>query len=45
MKPTDAHKRIKIFILKTLLWPSFGRCITKDGYIELVQKFVNQCTD
>jgi len=54
MKPIDAQNCIKVFILKTyyayymfrpLLWPCLGRCITKGGYIEIVQMFLNQCTD
>ena len=28
-----------------LIWPSSGRCITKDTYVAILQKFLNQCTD
>ena len=27
------------------LWPSSGRCITKDRYIKILQKFLSQCTE
>jgi hypothetical protein len=26
------------------LWPSSGRCVTKNKYIKMLQTFVNQCT-
>jgi len=31
-------------MFRPLTWPSSGKCVTDDGYIENVQKFVNQST-
>jgi len=27
------------------MWPFSGRCVAKDGYIEVLHKFVSHCTD
>jgi hypothetical protein len=27
------------------VWPTAGRCITMDGFVVIVQQFVNQFTD
>jgi len=27
------------------MWPFLGRCMTKDRYIKILQKFLNHCTD
>jgi len=52
-KPTNALKCMKMYdkhsitsdMFRPLTWPSSGKCVTDDGYIENVQKFVNQSTD
>jgi hypothetical protein len=33
------------YMFQWLMWPSSGRCITKDTYVAILQKFLNQCTD
>jgi hypothetical protein len=45
-KPTNAHKFMKIYykrsntsyMFRPLMWPSSGRCVTKDKYSEMLQK-------
>lgn len=32
-------------MFRPLMLPSSGRCVTKDWYMEMLQKFVNQCTN
>jgi len=32
-------------MLRPLTWLSSGTCITMDGYIKILQKFVKQCVD
>jgi hypothetical protein len=33
------------YMFRPLMWPSSGRCITKDRYIEILQKFGDRSTD
>jgi len=33
------------YMRRSLTWPSLGMCITKERYVEILQKFFNQCTD
>jgi hypothetical protein len=32
-------------MFRPILWPSYERFVTKDGYIEVLETFVEQCTD
>ena len=54
-KPINANQSIKVsyyvmnilrpYIFRPLLWPSSGRWITKNGFIDILQKFVTKCAD
>jgi hypothetical protein len=53
-KLTFAHQCTKVYNIMNIVssytfWPlvgpSAGRCITMDGYIEIVKQFVNQFID
>ena len=41
MKACYSH-RIPTYMFRPLMYPSSGRCITKDRYSEIVQKFLDQ---
>jgi hypothetical protein len=51
-KPTNARKFIKMYykrsdtsyMFRPLMWPSSERYVTENKHIEMLQKFVNQCT-
>jgi hypothetical protein len=32
-------------MLQPFKWPFSGRCVSKGGYINILQKFVHLCTD
>jgi hypothetical protein len=50
LKPTNAHKCTKVYythcmppffyMFRPLMWPSSGRCIIKNTYIEILQKLM-----
>jgi hypothetical protein len=51
LKPTNAHKFMKIGYKRSNTCYSYmfghplsGRCLRKNKYFDLLQKFVNQCT-
>ena len=53
-KPTNARQCIKVSyvtnivascMFRPLLWPSTRRCITNDGYVEILWRFMNQSRD
>jgi hypothetical protein len=45
MYESTLHIPYCCYMFRPLMWPSAGRCITKDRYIEILQKVLNQCTD
>ena len=38
---THTHTPNTAHMFRPLIWPSSGRCITKDRYIEILHKFLN----
>jgi len=45
MYKSTLYYSVPATLLWPLLWPSSGRYITKDGYIEILQMFVDKCPD
>jgi hypothetical protein len=49
-KCTSVHESILktwyiLYMFRPFIWPSSRRRVANDGYIEISQKFLNQCTD
>ena len=53
MKPTNAHECVKVPYVKNIVLVRASTTLvailrevpTKDGYMEILQKYVNRCTD
>ena len=50
LKPTNGHKCMKVcykhtytsYMFWPLMWPSLGRCVTKERYLKILQQFVRR---